>query len=78
MNALSVAWKLRMDMLGILAAASPRGGERGSESRRVPKTVRSESKKSDIRALLADPTTADSEPESDRRRIGGTRPDSSR
>jgi hypothetical protein len=32
MNALSVAWKLRVDMLTILAAASPSHPERDSQS----------------------------------------------
>lgn len=50
MNALSVAWKLRADMLAILAAAAPRGGDRTSESRRpVERALRA---KSDIHELL--------------------------
>jgi hypothetical protein len=35
MNALSVAWKLRVDMLAILAAAAPHQTERSSDSRLI-------------------------------------------
>ncbi|HEY5959482.1 MAG TPA: hypothetical protein VIV60_23150 [Polyangiaceae bacterium] len=53
MNALTVAWKLRVDMLGILAAASPRGSERGSEPRRrVAKEVQGVGPQSAIQELL--------------------------
>lgn len=33
MNALMVSWRLRTDLLAILAAATPQGGERASEKR---------------------------------------------
>lgn len=36
MNALVVSWRLRSDLLTILAAAAPQRGERSSEQRLLP------------------------------------------
>lgn len=52
MNALSITWKLRADMLGILAACAPEHDKRGSERRLVP--FRTQRRRSDIRDLRPD------------------------
>ena len=52
MNALSITWKLRADMLGILAACAPEHERRDSERRLVP--FRTQRRRSDIRDLRPD------------------------
>jgi hypothetical protein len=54
MNALTVAWKLRAEMLAILSAATPRTADRGSEPRRrVAKPASGIRRQSDIQELLS-------------------------
>jgi hypothetical protein len=50
MNALSITWKLRAEMLAILSACAPDQENRGSERRLVPSRL--QRRKSDIRELL--------------------------
>ncbi len=52
MNALSITWKLRADMLGILVACTPEHERRDSERRLV--TFRTQRRRSDIRDLRPD------------------------
>jgi hypothetical protein len=69
MNALSITWKLRTEMLAILSACGPEPETRDSERRLVQSPVLCQ--KSDIRGLLTPSSQGESEVDGNVRQPAG-------